>query len=94
MASAWARAMVWLHSAEPVERVTCDFESWPRDQQTAFLIAIPLGSQTLALLEPVHEDVLKRFWDSGSPWARLQLRWSWLPRGSFSTGTPGGPLSS
>ena len=64
MASAWARAMVWLHSAESVERVTRDSESWPRDQQTAFLIAIPLGSQTLALLERVHEDVLKR---SGIP---------------------------
>jgi hypothetical protein len=61
MVPAWARRMVWLHGAEWVERSTRDFEAWPREQQTAFLIAIPLGSQTWALLARVHEDVLKRF---------------------------------
>lgn len=68
LASAWARRMALLHGADWLDGVTRDFESWPPDRQSSFLLAIPLGEQTWALLERVDDQTRKHFWCSLSPW--------------------------
>lgn len=68
LASAWARRMALLHGPAWLEPVTRDFETWPADRQAMFLLAVPLGPQTWALLERLGEETRKRFWHSLSPW--------------------------
>lgn len=67
LASGWARAMAVQQGEQWRGDVTRDFEEWPAARQLQFLLAIPTGATTWALLDRAGPDVTQRYWRAVAP---------------------------